>query len=135
MRIDPQQPERLLPRRSRPVGGRRHRAGRKTMVAAQHERERAIVETLGGQVVQLLADPGDIVDVLLPLVAQLLGFGDRRSKIASIDDGVTELGNALGESGNPQSRRPHIDAAPVAAKVEGDTDNLDLTHKKAKGKR
>src|SRR6476646_5590515 len=50
-------------------------------VAAVHDRHRAFVERGERGLIHLLTDLGDIADVFLPLVAQLLCLGDRRRKV------------------------------------------------------
>ena len=63
------------------------------------------------------------------LVAQFLRFGNRRRQVAFVDDGVAERGDLLAEPGDAERGRPHVDAAPAAAKVERHADDVHRTHK------
>ena len=89
MRVDPYQTDRQLACFSCPVGGRRHRSGGKAVVAAEHKWDCAVVQTARSHVVQLLADLRDVVNVLLPLVAQFLCFRDRRREMIRASDAVS----------------------------------------------
>jgi hypothetical protein len=51
--------------------GRRHRPGGEAVVAAEHKRQGAVIQTPARRLVQLLTDLRDVVDILLPLVLPL----------------------------------------------------------------
>ena len=63
------------------------------------------------------------------LVAQLLRLGNRRGQIAFVDDRIAECGELLAKPGDAERGRPHVDAAPAAAEVERDADDVDGFHK------
>jgi hypothetical protein len=48
------------------------------------------------------------------LVAQFLRLGNRRRKIAFVDDGISERGDALAEPGDAQGGGSHVDAAAAS---------------------
>ena len=129
MRVDPQQPNRKIFLVLRPVGGGGHGTGGQTVIAAEHDRHRAVVKRGERRLIELLTHLGDVADVFLVLVAKLLRFRNRRREIAFVDDRVAERGNALAEAGDPECRRPHVDAAPVAAEVERHADEVNGLHK------
>ena len=108
-----------------PLGRRRDRTGGEAVIAAEHERQRAFLERDQRRLVQLFAHRGDVVDVFLALVAPFLRFGNRRLEIAPIDDGAAKRREALVEPGNAKRRRPHVDAAAAAAKIQGHADDVD----------
>jgi hypothetical protein len=128
VRVDPQESDRQSLRFSRPSGGRRHRACGETVIAAEHQRHRPLVERQKRGLIELLTDIGDVVDIFLPLVAKRLRFRNRRREIAFIDDGAAEATEALAETGDAERGRPHVDAAAVAAEIERHADDVDLTH-------
>ena len=99
------------------------------MVAAEHERHRPLVERRKRRLIYLLADLGDVADVFLVLVAELLRFGNGRRKIALVDHRVTERRDLLAETGNAQRGRSHVDPPSSAAEVEGYADDVDSLHK------
>jgi hypothetical protein len=68
------------------------------------------------------------VNVLLALVTPLLGFWNRGRQIAPIDNGITEIGQALAEPRNAKGRRAHIDATTAGTKVQWNADDMDGTH-------
>jgi hypothetical protein len=51
-------------------------------------------------------------------------FRDRRHEVARVHDGNAESGQALAESGDAERGRPHVHAAPVAAKIQGNADDV-----------
>ena len=128
MRVDPQQPDRQLLRLASPFGGRCHRSRAETVIAAEHHWHRPFVERSQRRLIELLADLGDVADVLFALVAQLLRLGNRRWQIAFVDDRVAECGEPFSEPGYAERRRSHVDTAPAAAKVERHADDVDGFH-------
>ncbi len=64
----------------------------------------------------------------LMLVAQFLRFGNRRGQVALVDDPVAERREPLAESGDPERRRPHVDAASAAAEVKRNADDVKGLH-------
>ena len=113
----------------RPVGRRRHRAGGEAVIAAEHERQRAFVERRERGLIQLLADPGDVVDVLLVLVAQRPAFPEsapadrpcrrRCSRAPAIRSPSPAMRNADGPMSTPRRS---------AAEIERHADDVDGTH-------
>jgi hypothetical protein len=99
------------------------------VIAAEHDRHRTFVKRSQRRLVDLLADLRDIADVLLVFVAQLLRFGNRRGQIAFVDDRIAQCGELLTKPGDAEGGWSHVDAAPAAAEVEGDTDDVDCLHK------
>ena len=99
------------------------------MIAAEDDRHRTLVERSQRGLVELQADLCDIADVLLVLVAQLLRFGNWRGQVPFIDDRVAQCGELLAKPGDAEGGRSHVDAAPAAAEVERDTDDVDGLHK------
>ena len=71
VRVNPEQANRQLLRSPRPMRGRRHRPGGEAVVAAEHKRQGAVIQTPARRLVQLLTDLRDVVDILLPLVLPL----------------------------------------------------------------
>src|SRR5919202_1695947 len=110
------------------VGDGRNGTGGKTMVAAEHDRHRALFEGSERRLIQLLTDLRDVANVLLVLVAQFLRLRNRRRQIAFVDDAVAERRDALAQAGDAKRRRSHVDAAPAAAKVERHTDDVNRFH-------
>ena len=66
-----------LPARRGEIGRRADRSGRQRVIAAEDDRERALLERLVDLLVELLADARDFADVFLRRVALGPGFGDR----------------------------------------------------------
>ena len=127
--VDPQQSQRQLFRFLRPFRRRRRRSSRQAVVAAENDRHRPFVERRQRRLIQLLAHPGDVADVLLALVAELLRFGNRRRQIAFVDERAAEGGDAFAESGDPERGRSHVDAAAVAAEIQRHADDVDGFHR------
>src|SRR5262249_15861325 len=98
------------------------------VIAAEHDRHRALVERSETGLVHLLADLRDVADVFLVLVALFLRLGDRRRQIAFVTAGVAERADALSDARNAERRRPHVDAAPSAAEIERHADDVDGLH-------
>src|SRR4029077_1372598 len=138
VRIHPEQADRQLLRRASPFGGRRDRSRAETVIAAEDNWHRPLVERSQRGLVELQADLRDIADVLLVLVAQLLCFGNWRGQVPFVDDRIAQCGELLAKAGDAEGGRSHVDAAPAAAEVEGDTDDVHGLHKvktqKLKGK-
>ena len=86
VRVDPDEAERLVVA-AHEVGGGGDRAGREAVVAAEHERNAALLERRERGLVEPLADARDLADVLLVRIAERLDFGNRRDEIALVDDG------------------------------------------------
>ena len=114
-----------MPGRVRPFGCRSHRSGGETVIAAEHDRHRPFLERGERRLIQLLADLRDIADVLLVFVALFLGLGNRCRQVALVDDRVTQRKDPLAEAGDSEGGWPHVDAAPVAAEVQRDADDVD----------
>ena len=86
VRVDPQQADRQVARLPRPFARGADRSGAEAVIAAEHERHRALGERLERRLVQLRADLGDVADVLLALVARFLrlsGIGAGRSPLST----------------------------------------------------
>src|SRR6266545_4857537 len=124
MRVHPNQPEGLSfpPHEIRRRGDRPRRQG---MITAEHERSAPLFEHPERGLVQPLADPRDVADVFLRRISFSLNLWNRRDEIAGVDDGDPEAGEPFGEAGDPESRRPHVDATPIAAQIERDADDMD----------
>ena len=75
-------------------------------------------------VVERLAHARDLVDVLLVLVGRV-GSRNRRRHDRPVDHVRPSAGDLIAESGDAERRRPHVDAAPAAAEVEGHADDVD----------
>src|SRR4029077_19039948 len=123
VRIHPEQADRQLLRRASPFGGCRDGSRAETVIAAEDDRHRTLVERSQRGLVELLADLRDIADVLLVLVAQLLRFGNWRGQVAFVDDGTAQCGELLPKPGDAKGGGSHVDAAAAATEVEGDTDD------------
>ena len=129
VRVDPEQADRQVassaaPIAPRPRPNRRRGCDRRRARAAS----RPLESESSAVWYSCLAHLGDVVDVLLALVAPLLRFGNRRRQIAAIDDRLAELRQAFAEPGDAERRRPHVDAAAAAAKVQRHADDVDGTH-------
>ena len=94
------------------------------MIAAEHERNPALFEDAKRRLVQLLAEARDLADVFLARIAERLDLRDRRDEIARIDDRDPEAGQSFAQPCNPERGRTHVHATPVAAKIEGHTDDV-----------
>ena len=103
--------------------------GAEAVIAAEHDRHGALEQRLERRLIQLLADLGDLPDVLLALVSRLLRFGDRRGEVALVDDRAAEARDLLAEPGDPKRRGSHVHAAAVAAEIQRDADDVDGLHK------
>ncbi len=123
VRVDPDQSERFVfaPHELR---GRRDRSRGEAVIAAEHDRQRALLQGGERRLVQLFADARDFADVLLLRIAERLDFRDGRDEVAFVDDGHSERGEPLRQSGDAKRGRSHVDAAPVAAEVERDADQV-----------
>src|SRR5213594_3668473 len=129
VRVDPYQADRLLLSAPDPGGARRNRTRGQAVIAAEHQRQCAFLERLQADVVQPLADLGNITDVFLLHVRGPLRFRDRGGKIALVDDGKTERRELIAEAGNTEGRRPHVHTAASAAEVERNADDMDGFHR------
>ena len=98
------------------------------MIAAKHERHRALLQRHERRLIQLLTHFRDVADVFLSLVAPLLRFGNGRRQIAFVDRRVAESGDSLAEAGDAEGGRSHVDAAAVGAEIERHADDVDGTH-------
>ena len=124
---------------SRPIGSSlvrlaqsavaRDRAGAQTVIAAEHDRHRAFFERAQRGLIQLLTDLRDLAHVLLALVARRLRLRNRRGEIAFVGDGVAQRREPLAETGDAKRRRPHVHAAPAAAEVQGNADEVKSLHR------
>ena len=124
------QAERLLVA-AHEIGGRGHRSGRELVIAAEHERQSAVLEPAERRLVQLLADRWRSRGCISCGVTERLDFGNRRDEIAFVHDRDPERGQPLAEAGDAKRRRPHVDAAAVAAEVERDADDVDRAQRSA----
>ena len=112
------------------------------MVAAEDERHRAAPFDLLDEARELLRDADDLVHVVraatraeIALVhppipvrgTPLIGIGD--ADVTRVLHGEAESGEALGEAGITDGRRPHVDAAAVSAEIHRHADDRDgLAH-------
>ncbi len=102
MRVHPYEAQRLvLPADEVRRGG--DRTGREAVIAAENDRNPALLQ--GGErgLVESLADLRDLTDVLLGGIAERLHFGDGRHQIALVDDGKSEGRETLGQPGDAES--------------------------------
>ena len=102
VRVHPYEAQRLvLPADEVRRGG--DRAGREAVIAAENDRNPALLQ--GGErgLVESLADLRDLTDVLLRGIAERLHFGDGRHQIALVYDGKPEGRETLGQPGDPES--------------------------------
>ena len=127
VRVDPDQADPPVAA-AHEIRGGRNRAGREAVVAAEHERHAALLESRERRLVQPLADLRDLADVLLLRVAGGLDFRDRRDEIALVDDRHAERGQAFAEAGNPERGGSHVDAAAVAAEIQRHADDVNRPH-------
>jgi hypothetical protein len=123
VRVHPDQAKRLV-LAPHVIGGRRDRAGRQRVVAAQYQWQAALLERGQRRLVKPFADARDLANVLLARVAERLGLGYRSDDVPLVDHRDTEGGQALAEAGNAEGGGPHVHPAAVAAKVEGHTDDV-----------
>ena len=98
------------------------------MIASQNQRERAFFERGQRRFVQLLADARDLADVLLARIARRFDFGNWRQKIAGVGNVGTERRKTFAEAGDAKRRGSHVDAAPIAAEIERDADDVHGAH-------
>src|SRR6185436_12641144 len=119
------QAERLAGGAANEVRARRDRAGGEAVIAAEHERQRTVLERARAHLVEHLADACDLLDVLLGRVDRLLYLGDLRRKVAAIDDRAAERDDLIAKARDPHRRRPHVHAAPRAAEVKRHADDVD----------
>ncbi len=95
MRVEPDEPERLVCRSPHPIGAGGHRAGREAVVAAEYERQRASLERLQHHSIESLADPGNVADVLLRSLGRFLRLGNRRWQVPLVDDRAAQGGDPI----------------------------------------
>ena len=95
------------------------------MVATQHQRNRALIQRLEAGAVEPLTDTRNLVNVFLAVVSLLVELANRRLDVATVDDRTAQRRYLIAEPGDPEGRRPHVDAAPSTAKVERDSDDVD----------
>ena len=103
------------------------RPDRDRVVAAEHERPRALAHRLLDQRRELRAGLEDLRQVPRPLVDERERLGLRRDDVAAVGDGEADLGQPLLEPCVPDRRRAHVDAAPGLAEVERRADDRDGT--------
>ena len=127
VRVHPDEADRLV-RPPRHLGTRRDGPRGEAVIAPEHERQRPGLEAGERRLVQRGADPRDVADVLLALVAGLLRLGNRHLEVALVRHRVAELLNPLVEPGDSQRGRPHVDASPSSAEVERHADDVDGNH-------
>ena len=115
-----------LPVAARELRRRRHRAGGEAVVAAEHEREARLRSSdAERRLVEPLADARDLADVLLLRIAERLDLGNRaRRGRPRRRPRTPSVGEPLAEAGDAKRRRSHVDAAPAAAEVERDADEV-----------
>jgi len=94
------------------------------MVAAKHQRQRPFFDRRARGLIQTIADFRDFPDELLFRIAVFFGFWNGRCQIAAVGNRSTERRDALAETGNPERRRPHVDAAAAAPHIEGHADQM-----------
>ena len=99
------------------------------MVAAEDNRNTAALEHGKARLVEPLADLGNLRHVLLGGVSEGLDFGDWRDQVALVDHRQPEREEPFGQPGDAERRRPHVDATPVAAQVQGDADDVGSSHR------
>ena len=100
---------------------------RDRVVAAEHERPRALAHGLLDERRELRAGVEDLREVARALVHERERLRHRRDDVAAVGDGKPDLGQPLVEAGVADRRRPHVDTAPGLAEVEGCTDDRDGT--------
>src|SRR5687768_16501881 len=110
-------------------GGGRHRSGAEAVIAAQHDRHRAIGKRGERGVIEALAHARDVFHVFLARIARAFFFRNRGRNIALVADGDAELCDLIGDAGNAECGRPHVGAAAVAAEVEWDADDVNRLHR------
>ncbi len=123
--VDPQQTDTGL------VAGRPSRRLRRPTQLPRYDRHPARLATRRrgeGRAIQALAHPADFLNVSLVRVTVRLGLDDRCLDIALVHHAITKRTHPLAKSGDPESRRPHVDPASARPEVEGHADNVDLTH-------
>ncbi len=128
MRVDPQEADRQLPFGARPVRRGRNRSRGETVIAAEGQRQRACVERRAAGLIQRLADARDFADVPLVLVARAPRLRNRRRQVAFVGDVETERAQAIRKSGDAKRRRSHVHAAPAAAEIQGNADEMNAGH-------
>ena len=95
------------------------------MIAAQHERQAALLEDAERRLVQALADARDVSNVFLTWIPFVLRFGDRRDEIAGVDDRNAQRRQPLAEPGDAERGWSHVDSAAIASEIERDAHDVD----------
>jgi hypothetical protein len=72
------------------------------VIAAEHQGQRAVVERLSHHLMEFLTHLGDVADVPLSFVRRPLRLRDWHREIPFVDNGATELGQLIAETGDPK---------------------------------
>jgi hypothetical protein len=72
------------------------------VIAAQHQREGACIKRLVGGGPHAVADLGDVVDVLLALVAEAARLAQRCRHVAAIHDRASEHSDLFRQAGDAE---------------------------------
>ena len=94
------------------------------MIAPEDEGESSLFERTERRFIEALAHSRNLADVLLSRIAVGLGFGNRRDEIPFVHDGNAERRQALAKTGDSKGGRAHVHAAPVAAKIERNANDV-----------
>ena len=120
MGVDPEDAAGAAPRRE-PA----ERPERDRVVAAEHERQTALLDRAGDERGDLLAGGDDLGQEADPIVADGRGLGHCGLDVPPVRDGAAELGQPRLEPCVADRGRPHVDAAPSGAEVERRSDDGD----------
>jgi len=96
------------------------------VVAAEHERQRALLERQlhePGHTAARRLDLGQVTRSLVRLVGGLL---HGRLDVAPVHTAVADPGQPVVQARVPNRRRTHVDAASAGAEIEGRADDRDL---------
>src|SRR5947209_6236488 len=121
VRVDPDHPGRLAARP--PDAG--DRAHRDRVVAAEHQRKRALRDDVVDDSGQLVADRLDDREVLRVLLGNARRLGDRDAQVAVVGHRDAELLQRLLQPRVADRRGTHVDAAAVGAQVHRHADDVD----------
>ena len=102
------------------------RPHRDRVVAAEHERQRSLLERQLDEAGDAAARRLDLRQVARALVRLGRRLQHRRLDVAPVQAVVADPGQPLVQAGVADRRGAHVDAAPAGAEVERRTDDRDL---------
>ena len=93
------------------------------VVAAQHQRQAAVLEHRPDRVAQPLAGAADLAQVPEPRVAGVVGLGDLDVHVAGVVDLVPQVADVVVDVGQAEGRGAHVDATAPGPQVERHADH------------